>query len=285
MNTVPTKALTLSIVIPVYNEENYIGRCLEAIQQQTHPPDEVLIIDNNSTDATIDIARQFPFTRVLVEPKQGLFHARQTGMDAARGDIIGRIDADTFVDTAWVAEVKKGFENPTLSAVTGPFAYHDMPLPEVGLRLDLAARRIVTMGGYSFLAGANMAMRRQAWHMISGELCNKPYLFEDIDIVQHLREHGLTPLYNPRMRAAMSSRRYADKPRDFVKYIGGHTRTLQYHNQPTPWGVHFAEGIFSLGYVILKPLHHAFDPVERRLSMTRLMDDREARPDPMSTER
>ncbi|HET6924501.1 MAG TPA: glycosyltransferase family A protein, partial [Candidatus Saccharimonadales bacterium] len=92
--SVSVKALTISLVIPVYNEEDHLDACLRSVMAQRIPFDEIVVVDNNSTDKTLWIARTFPNVRIVRETRQGVVHARSTGFDHARGDIIARIDAD-----------------------------------------------------------------------------------------------------------------------------------------------------------------------------------------------
>lgn len=114
------KALTLSIVIPCYNEEKYIGSCLDSIADQQTPPDEVIVVDNNCTDNTIEIARKYSFVKVIKESKQGPLHARNAGFMAVSSDLIGRIDADTKISPNWVEYAKDRFiEDPELIGLTG----------------------------------------------------------------------------------------------------------------------------------------------------------------------
>ncbi len=97
--------LSLSLVIPAYNEERHLAACLDAVSRQAVMPSEVIVVDNNSTDRTAEIARSYPFVRVVQEPRQGIVFARNAGFDAARGDIIGRIDADTIIPSDWTKHV------------------------------------------------------------------------------------------------------------------------------------------------------------------------------------
>lgn len=275
--------LTLSIVIPAYNEESYLKACLTAISRQTVMPDEVIVVDNNSTDKTAQIAASFAFVKLVHENRQGLFFSRQTGMNAATCDVIARIDADTLVDPKWAEAILDAFADRNVHGLTGPVGYHDMPLPDFTQKAEDLCLRMARAGQYDFMMGANMAVRRSAWELIREELCNEPHLFEDIDIVVHLGEHGIRPDYSPAMSAQVSSRRFADKPADFMRYIGGHTRTLEHHNKETPAGVHFAEGAFALLYLWIKPFHMTFDPELRRPSLAYLLCRTIPRPDPMST--
>lgn len=273
---------SLSIIIPAYNEEAGIKACLDAIAAQTIRPDEVIVVDNNSTDATAELVREYGFVRLIRERRQGLYYARNAGMDAARGDILARIDADTIIDRTWVAAIKQAFEDRRVQALSGPVGYHDMPFRESVRRLEDGCLRMARAGKYKFLMGPNMAMTRQAWQLIHRELCNQPFLFEDIDIAIHLRQHGVVASYSSKMAAMVSARRLGDKPADFLRYIGGHTRTWRYHGlQPTS-GVHFAQGVFTMTYFGIKPLHMSYDADLRRLSFSKLKRPSEARPDPMA---
>lgn len=277
------KSLTLTIVIPVYNEESYLKSCLEAIANQSMQPDEVIVVNNNSSDNTAEIARKFSFVTLITETKQGLYHARQTGMDNAKSEVLARIDADTVVDKKWVENIKSAFSNPRVNGLTGPVGYYDMPFPGFTQKSEDFFLRLARAGQYDFMMGANMAVRKSAWKLIRTNLCNEPYLFEDIDIVMHLREQKIRPDYFPNVRANVSARRFEDNFADFMRYIGGHTRTHEHHNQKTPLGVHFAEGAFALAYIGFKPFHMMYDPKIKRPSLKYLMTRKQARPDPMTT--
>src|SRR5436190_15022830 len=121
------KPLTLAIVIPAYNEEDYLSACLDSVNNQSVVPSEVIVVDNNSSDKTAQIAKSYSFVRLVTEEKQGVFWAAQTGFKAAGSDIIGRIDADTILAQDWVEKVLAYMTDSSITAVTGPVNYYDMP--------------------------------------------------------------------------------------------------------------------------------------------------------------
>ena len=76
----------VSIVIPAYNEERYLGCCLQVLRAPSYPASrfEIIVVDNGSSDGTAEIARRSG-ERVISEPRKGVAYARQTGFEAARG--------------------------------------------------------------------------------------------------------------------------------------------------------------------------------------------------------
>ena len=117
---------TLTVVIPAYNEERLIGRCLEALASGPERPDEIIVVDNRSTDATASVAAAHPGVRVIVEPRPGVGFARAAGADADTGEIIALIDADTQVSPGWAGEVRRVFSAPGVQAFAGGAAVAEL---------------------------------------------------------------------------------------------------------------------------------------------------------------
>lgn len=89
-------------MIPVRNDAPYLDRCLRAVERQTHPPDEIVVVDNASTDGLVAVLARHPGVRCVREPVRGVAVAAATGYDAARGDLILRCDADSVPAATWV---------------------------------------------------------------------------------------------------------------------------------------------------------------------------------------
>lgn len=274
------KALTVSVIIPAYNEEGYIARCLDALRRQTVKPDEIIVVDNNSTDNTYEIASRYSAITLINEPTQGLYAARAAGMNMATGDILCRIDADTEVDAHWIATIKEKMADSSVQLATGPLGYYDFIAPKTSRNLEDFFLRIALGLGYGFAFGANMAIRRTAWQKLSRQLCDDRMIMEDIDLVIHACNFGIKPVYVPKFTAMVSSRRMADSPIAFWRYITGHTRTMKKHGF-TSAGAYYSVAGFMTTYFLLKPLHMFFDPQTRRLSLSYYLAPSKARPDPM----
>jgi glycosyltransferase involved in cell wall biosynthesis len=97
----------VSVVVPLYNEERWIDECLRALSAQQYPEDryEILVIDNNSTDRSAERVALYPRVRLLREPVQGDFAARNRGIVEARGDILAFTDADTAPHPDWIRSI------------------------------------------------------------------------------------------------------------------------------------------------------------------------------------
>nr|GID87846.1 glycosyl transferase [Actinoplanes derwentensis] len=199
-----------------------IGPCLEAVLTQSRAADEVIVVDNNSTDRTAEILHEFR-GRVIVlhEPLQGVQHARNRGLDSATGEVIVRIDADTRLPFGYLAEVEATFGDPLVDAATGPVNYYDVTMPRVAARGDALVRGIWTVpnGRLDWVFGANMAIRRPIWQAVSAQLCDGEQVHEDLDLGMHLRAGGYTVRYERRLLAGTSSRRVKGDFAGFRHYL------------------------------------------------------------------
>ncbi len=186
------KTLTLTIVIPAYNEQDYLKGCLDSIAAQAVMPDEVIVVDNNSSDDTVKIAQAYGFVRVLHESNQHQSFAQKTGFNAARSDVIGRIDADSVLPADWVKKVKTYFaDDRGLVAVTGNNEPYDTSLPRTGTSLfKFYVDRASQLAGGRMLWGANCALRRSAWLKISHQVMTRGDIWEDYDLAFCLAPHG-----------------------------------------------------------------------------------------------
>lgn len=170
-------ALTISVIVCAHNEAAYLPGCLHSLLAQTRPADEILVINNASTDATGAVARQIPSVRVLDEPRKGLVVARETGRHAARGDLLVFVDADCRAPLTWLARVERHFLRDTdLLALSAPYRFYDWdPLGRALLRAydftvapvtQVLVKHILRIG--TIFYGGNFAVRREALARIGG---------------------------------------------------------------------------------------------------------------------
>lgn len=83
-----SKPVTVSVIIPAYNEEQCLPARPNALAAQTVKPFEVIVVDNASTDKTAEVAARYPFVTVLREPERGRVFARKAGFRHASGTIL-----------------------------------------------------------------------------------------------------------------------------------------------------------------------------------------------------
>ena len=111
-----------SVVVPIYNVEKYIGKCLTSIQMQTFSDFEVLCIDDCGNDTSISIAESFVqkdsrFRIIKHEKNRGLSAARNTGIENSIGDYILCIDSDDWVESVLLELVFKAFQSKDVESV------------------------------------------------------------------------------------------------------------------------------------------------------------------------
>jgi glycosyltransferase involved in cell wall biosynthesis len=112
----------VSVIVPVWNSPELIATCLSALSAQTYPRDrfEVLVIDNASTDLTAEVALRFPITTLLVEPTPGSYHARNRGLNEARGEYVAFTDADCIPAPDWIEKaVASALRHPDAGVLAG----------------------------------------------------------------------------------------------------------------------------------------------------------------------
>lgn len=222
----------ISIIIPAYNEEKCLRKCLDSIRDLHVKPYEVIVVDNNSTDSTAIIAAEYPFVTVIHEKKQGLIAARNTGFDAASGDILGRLNADVVLEKNWTKVLLDLCSADDVWGVSGPAKTHTLPLTNKASSIFWSWWYFILAKsdiGIDVLWGANMAITRQAWHAIKQEVClNDKKVHEDQDISLLINSHGHRTVVSALLRVATDEQSYAYLPK-FIEYSLRRRQTTRYH--------------------------------------------------------
>jgi glycosyltransferase involved in cell wall biosynthesis len=181
----------VSVVIPVRDDARHLELCLRSLARQTVPADEVVVVDNGSSDDSVEVALAAG-ARVLHQPVVGIAAAASTGYDAALGELIGRCDADSVLPRTWVEELVRTFdEQSDVLAVSTGARFYDAPF---GLQRLLSLGYV---GAYHVLVGAGLAhwplfgstmmMRRSAWLAVRDDVHRRDAgLHDDMDLAVHL---------------------------------------------------------------------------------------------------
>lgn len=223
----------ISVVIPCFNEEKYIGRCLESVCNQNFKNYEVIVVDNNCTDKTVKIAEGFK-VKIIREKKQGMTPARERGFQEAKSEIIARTDADTIIPSNWLSSIYKYFNlDPQMVALTGGFSFPEVSLTEekllsVFINASYSRHMKLVMGHYQ-LNGPNYALRKSAWEKVEIHADDK-IVHEDMDLACHLYELGEIK-YFPNLKVGYSLRRWKKKFWQTMFYYGvRNIRTVLLHH-------------------------------------------------------
>lgn len=206
----PEVVAHISVIIPVYNDAELLGVALDALARQTRRPDEVIVVDNACTDTSARVARSAG-ARVIFEPQRGIPAATRAGFDAAVGNILARIDADSVPAPDWLEQIETSFAKyPEVSAVTGSAEFYG------GTAFTRWFGRSCYLAGYFWsmeyvlghapLFGSNYALRADAWQAVrSTTHSDRRDIHDDLDLSFQFRP-GMTVHFEPRLSMAVSAR-------------------------------------------------------------------------------
>jgi glycosyltransferase involved in cell wall biosynthesis len=197
----------VSVVIPAYNEELLIGNTLKSLMRQNFSGEfEVIVVDNNSSDRTAQLASRLG-AKIVFEPRRGVCAARQAGTLAALGQIIVSTDADTYFSPDWLSKIYLEFtNNPKLVAVVGSCEFVDAPSWGkifTKTTFGLIHKIYKATGKVKYLAACNAAFRKSAWSGYNVALTQGG---DELDLLKQLQAKG--PIkYLPHNHVFTSSRR------------------------------------------------------------------------------
>jgi glycosyltransferase involved in cell wall biosynthesis len=180
--------MNVGVVIPVRDGERYLAEALDSVLTQSHPPHDVVVVDDGSKDATVTVAERYtPRVRCVSQAAAGIGAARNRGVDEVRGELLAFLDGDD----AWPAD--------RLERQVGAFA--ESPRPDlvfghieqfVSPELDAAARAELVCPDRpqpAFLANT-MLLPRTVWERV-GPFSTQAVRSEFLDWLLRAREHGL----------------------------------------------------------------------------------------------
>lgn len=204
----------VSVIIPAFNEEKTIGETLESLVKQKYKGKfEVVVIDNNSTDNTVKVIKEFSKKlplRIVNEKKQGRGAAKARGAKEARGNVLAYLDADSRAYSNWLSVIDESFTDTKTMAITGPWEVYDLPDGFTKWFLhnfqEEAMLPVTLYLGHPDLNGMNMAIRADVYDKTGGFNTNLN-IHDDFDLAKRIKKVGKVK-YVKDMRVLTSGRRY-----------------------------------------------------------------------------
>ena len=231
--------MTISVIVCAHNEARYLPACLHSVLAQSRLPDELLVINNASTDETSLVASQIPHVRVVDEPRKGLVVARETGRRHASGDLLIYLDADCRAPLTWLERIERRFDrDAVLIALSGPYRYYDWDWTGRALiraydftlapATQLLVRHLLRIG--TIFYGGNFAVRKEALERIGGFDTSIEFHGEDTNVGRRLFAIGKVGLFHD-CYLYTSARRYVamGKGAVFRLYVRNFTSELLHH--------------------------------------------------------
>jgi GT2 family glycosyltransferase/DNA-binding beta-propeller fold protein YncE len=183
----------VSVVVCAYNAADTIDDCLTALESQSYPDHEIIVVNDGSRDGTSEIARRHDGVRVIDIPNRGLSAARNVGLADATGEIVAYTDADTRADRDWLMFLVQPFLTSDVVGSGGPNVVpaDDPPMAQCIARAPGGPTHVLLDDRVAeHVPGCNMAFRREALVSIGG--FNPIYLRagDDVDVCWRLQARG-----------------------------------------------------------------------------------------------
>lgn len=189
----------ISVIVCAYNAASTIRECLEGLKRLVYPDYEVIVVDDGSADGTVSIALASGF-RVIRTENRGLSSARNTGMEAATGDIVAYIDADAYPDEHWLSYLASAYMSTSHAGIGGP----NLPPPGDGYLADCVAcapggpiHVLISDWEAEHIPGCNISFRKKFLQDIGGFDPRYREAGDDVDVCWRLQHEGRTLGFSP----------------------------------------------------------------------------------------
>lgn len=194
-----------SVVIASFNSMRTITQCLDSIRDQDHPSYEVIVVDDGSTDGSVEACSSYPMVRLIRLDRGGPSRARNKGIEAARGEFIAFTDSDCIVRRDWLRELERGFLDEAIAGVGGEQVSPDGE-SEFGRTVQEFFRLIGFVTDYITLRRTlsethhnptcNVAYRKRVLKQVGG-FAEDLFPCEDVELDRRIRLCGYRLMFNP----------------------------------------------------------------------------------------
>ena len=193
--------MNASVIIPAFNAEKTIGKCLDSLAKQSVKGFETIVVDDGSKDGTARIVKGFPKVRLLEQKNSGPAVARNNGAKAAKGGIIIFTDSDCILEKDWLKEMLKPFEDNEIVGVQGKYKCNQKEIIArlIQLEIEKNHEKMARQKSIDFMATYSAAYRKSVFSEMNGFDTSFPIASgEDTDLSFRVSAKGYKMVFNPK---------------------------------------------------------------------------------------
>lgn len=190
----------VSFYIPCYNAADHIGRCLDSVLGQTYPIDEILVVDDGSTDCTVEIVTKYPVKIIRHKKNRGLGSVRNTAVKNAKNEFVAAIDADVTLTPTWLEKLMGHFDEEVAGAGGRLIEKFTKSLADRYRAIFMKQHgpyKGKTINPQYALAGSNCVYRKSVIEEVGYYDERYRTNNEDVDMYHRVRAKGYKLIYDP----------------------------------------------------------------------------------------
>lgn len=188
--------MEITFIIPVLNGEKYISQCIESIKSEMSSSDEIIVVDNGSTDRTIRIVESFGSIRLLILPGLTVSALRNRGASHSNKSLLAFIDADCVLCEGWRRQVEDIISDESVHA-TG--SLYDIPDDAVWIERAWFSQKITVKAHARYIVSGNLVVKKNVFNDLKG-FDEALVSDEDCDFGERLNAAGYYMLEDPEIR-------------------------------------------------------------------------------------
>lgn len=189
--------MKISYIIPMKNVQDTIEMCIGSILSEAVEGDEIVLVDNGSSDQTLNLINKYKNAILISRPGINVGAARNEGARVAIGDLLAFVDADCILCDKWRYSVCKTLENNTIDACGSKY---DVPRNANWIETVWFSQKKLKNGRVQYLNSGNLVIRREAFFNVNG-FDEKLITGEDAEFGFRLNEKGYVVWENPEIRS------------------------------------------------------------------------------------
>lgn len=233
----------ISVIIPAYNAENFIDKCLKSLSNQNYPKNkyEIIVVDDGSTDDTVDVVRKFKKVKLIEQKHSGPAAARNLGVKRAKGEIVLFTDSDCIPDKNWIKNMVEPFKDKKIVGVSGTYKTLNkdkLAARFAGYEIEDRHEKLKKQESIDFIGTFSAGYKKKIFLKFGGFDESFPIASsEDPDFSFRISKAGLKMIFQPK---AFVYHRHPDNLWIFFKkkFWRGYWRILLYKKHPEKLFVH-----------------------------------------------